>query len=863
MSDNSSDSRSVVTVAKVVVVSSAMFLFISYWRAAAIVLCDLASTSYYIGGIVEHAVGPAAPWFIVGVMLFSYAVRAVYIESCSMFVRGGVYRIVKEALGRHLAKVAVSALLFDYILTGPISAVAAGQYIMSLVLEVFTYVTAVTVSPATAMTWKSAGSVVIACAATFYFFRLNVIGIHESSSKALRIMLITAVMAVIVLGWCGLTLYLDGPRNELVFQPSFEPKLNPATSEMDSPLGFLEGTRLGDSLTAMHGGEWLGLLGLVGFFVAFGHSVLAMSGEETLAQIYREVESPKLPNFRRAAFIVFVFSILLTGGVSVFAVMLIPNDVRMAQYGDNLIGGLAMSMHGPLIARLMLNAFVVSVGALILTGAVNTAIVGSNGVLSRVAEDGVIPQWFLRLHPKYGTSHRLLYTIVGLQLFTIIASRGDVVLLGEAYAFGVVWSFAFNALAMMVLRFKAADRPRGFRVPLNIRIRGVELPIGLGLILFILLSSAIVNVLTKKTATIAGLSFTVSLFALFTTTEYIRRRRAGGVHPEHVDEFNEAADRTLTPALLGLTRPYRKLVAIRSPYHLDMLEKAIAETDPETTDVVVMTAHVQPLGGVHTEPVTLDAPERQLMTAVLKRAESVGKKIIPIVVSTNNPLHAILETVRAIGGQELIVGASNQFAPSEQLDQISLYWINLHQGEPEPLTVRIIGRQRDFHLDLAGGTRIPTITERQARSIADLRAAGVGFGRVLFVHDGTQNASDLHESLLTMLDPDVVLDVAQTDAAPDADRVVADALARAKQVGRQTGLIASDGDVYRVVVDGKYDALIARTDLAALRRQNPRKRDWVGEVLLRCDCQVFLAVESTAMDATEDDITDSGKPANG
>jgi hypothetical protein len=551
--------------------------------------------------------------------------------------------------------------------------------------------------------------------------------------------------------------------------------------------------------------------------------------------------------------------------------LLIPDNVRMAQYGDNLIGGLAMSMHGPLIARLLLNAFVVGVGALILSGAVNTAIVGSNGVLSRIAEDGVIPQWFLRLHPKYGTSHRLLYTIVGLQLFTIIASRGDVVLLGEAYAFGVVWSFSFNALSMLVLRFKAADRPRGFRVPLNLRIRGVDLPIGLSLIFLVLLASAITNVLTKKTATIAGLSFTVALFVLFTTTEYIRRRRAGGVHPEHIDEFNEAADRSLTPDMLGLTRPYRKLVAIRSPYHLDMLEKTIAETDPDTTDVVVMTAHVQPLGGVETEPVMLDAPEKQLMTAVLKRAETAGKKIIPIVVSTNNPLHAILETVRAIKGQELIVGASNQFSPSEQLDQLSLYWINLHQGEPSPLTIRIIGRQRDFHIDLAGGTRIPTITERQARSVAELRAAGVGVGRVLFVHDGTQNASDLHEALLTMLDADVILDVAQAAVEPDAGRVIAEALARAKQVGRQSDLIGStdqsDGGLLRAVVDGEYDALVARSDLATLRRQDPRKRDWIGEVLQRADCQVFLAVESTPMDSAEEsegnNDANSGGPGNG
>src|ERR1022692_2622612 len=124
---------------RIVVATSVMLTFISYWRAAAIVLNDLGSSAFYAGGIAEQAVGKSAPWFIVAVMLFSFTVRAVYVESCSMFVRGGVYRVVKEALGGTLAKVSVSALMFDYILTGPISGVSAGQYIAGLLNELSAY----------------------------------------------------------------------------------------------------------------------------------------------------------------------------------------------------------------------------------------------------------------------------------------------------------------------------------------------------------------------------------------------------------------------------------------------------------------------------------------------------------------------------------------------------------------------------------------------------------------------------------------------------------------------------------------------------------------------------------------------------
>src|SRR5262249_37694189 len=214
---------------------------------------------------------------------------------------------------------------------------------------------------------------------------------------------------------------------------------------------------------------------------------------------------------------------------------------------------------------------------LILSGAVNTAIIGSNGVLNRVAEDGVLPDWFLKPHKRYGTTSRILVLIVGLQLFTIVASRGDVILLGEAYAFGVVWSFTFKTLSMVVLRFK--DRsPRAFKVPFNVRVGDVEVPIGLGLIFLVVLLSALANLLTKEVATVSGLVFTAAFLAVFLVTERYYEKRRGGARHEHVEQFNQAVGE-VTAEGLGLARQYRKLVAIRSPQNLYMLDRALLETD--------------------------------------------------------------------------------------------------------------------------------------------------------------------------------------------------------------------------------------------------------------------------------------------
>src|SRR5690348_9693049 len=382
---------------RIVVASSVALTFISFWRAAAIVLNDLGSSAYYVGGIAEDAFGRSAPWFIIAVMLFSFAVRAVYVESCSMFVRGGVYRIVKEALGGGFAKIAVSALMFDYVLTGPVSGVAAGQYIGGLVNELLSAAFRhgllpwhATQAPVMPVNWLS---VAVAAAVTIYFWWQNIKGIEESSDKAMKIMYVTTVMVVLILGWSLVTLLT---RHDIHLPPlPFPHNLHFAPEA----LGFWRNSDIPK------------MFGLLGVMMAFGHSVLAMSGEETLAQVYREIASPKLKNLKRTALIVAIYSFMFTGLISMIAVMIIPDDVRVPVYKDNLIAGVAMYVSGPLILRILMRTFVVVVGFMMLSGAINTAIVGSNGVMNRVSEDGVLTDWFRKPHRRYGTSYRIVNMI--------------------------------------------------------------------------------------------------------------------------------------------------------------------------------------------------------------------------------------------------------------------------------------------------------------------------------------------------------------------------------------------------------------------------------------------------------------------
>ena len=481
----------------------------------------------------------------------------------------------------------------------------------------------------------------------------------------------------------------------------------------------------------------------------------------------------------------------------------------------------------------------------------NTAIVGSNGVLNRVAEDGVMPDWFLKPHSRYGTTHRVLLLILGLQLFTIVISRGDVIVLGEAYAFGVVWSFVFKALAMVVLRFR--DRsPREFMVPLNIKFGSVEVPIGLPLIFLVLLAAATTNLLTKDVATKWGLGFTAAFLGVFIVSERVNDHRRRGVKHEHQEQFNRETASQVSLQSLGLDKlPYRKLVAIRSPHNLFMLEKALAESDPATTAVIVMTSKVDVSGLAERLPEQgLDTYDQKLMTAVVEMAEKSGKEVVPLIIPTNNPLYAVVRTARDLLVQELIVGVSNKHTADEQLDQLALYWFNVCDGVPLPLTVRIVSHDREVHLDLAGGNRVPKISERQARSVAELRAAGVGVNRVLVAHDGTSSSHDLFQCALTMLDPHVTLDLVTVpgiDApSPEARNALRPDEERARQLGRDVKIVPISGETGPAMVDlaedGHYDLIIVSlpgpwSEATAERYRRP----WLLHLLEHSPCTIFIA----------------------
>jgi amino acid transporter len=679
-----------VTVPRVIVATTAMLSFISFWRAAAIVLNDMASSAYYAGGESENFIGKSAPWFILAVMLFSGCVMMIYIESCSMFVRGGVYRVVKEALGGKLAKFSVSALMFDYVLTGPISGVSAGQYLAGLLNELLAY------SHIPLVLGVDTTAALFAIAVTLFFWWENIKGIPESSHKALRIMQLTTVMVVILIGWCCYTLWVRGGQ--------IPPAPWPGNIRLDrNSLGWLDGSKI------------VSLIPLVAIFVGIGHSVLAMTGEESLAQVFREIEAPKLRNLKRAALVIFVYTVVFTSLVSFFAVMIIPDGDRR-QFLENLIGGLAMNLTGPFALRLIFHVFVVVVGTLLLAGAVNTAILGSNGVLNRVSEDGVLADWFRQPHRRFGTTHRIINMVVAFQILTIIASRGDITFLANLYAFGVIWSFTMQGFAVLVMRYTHRG-DRGYRVPLNFQMFGVEIPLGLGLITLALLLMAVVNLFTKPNATIGGTVFTAIMFVVFTVSERMTLSKRGAGHVE-MDQFNVAAQEELSPQSVGV-RPGNILVPISNYHALYHLGAVLDRVKPERRDVVVL--HVRLLrrsaaGSREFEPEQLfGSVEQHLFSQALSMAEKRGKSIRLAIISANDMWGGIVSAAVKLESATIVLGRSAKWTVAEQARQFGLAWEELPDPRPQfNLEIFAPGGQREFFLL---GPHAPNLTANEVRLI--------------------------------------------------------------------------------------------------------------------------------------------------
>jgi hypothetical protein len=356
----------------------------------------------------------------------------------------------------------------------------------------------------------------------------------------------------------------------------------------------------------------------------------------------------------------------------------------------------------------------VLVGFLILGGAVNTAIVGSTGVLMRIAEDGVLADWFRKPQRKYGTSYRIINLVAGMQLLVIVLTHGNVLVIGEAYAFGVIWSFTFNALAMLVLRWKFHGE-RGSKVPLNLRIGKVEIPLGLLSVFLVLFSTAVVNLLTKSVATVSGIIFAAAFFVVFSLSERNNKRRHDLATLQMKEHFQLEHQDTVGRDALDI-RPGAVVVTMRDSAAPFALKWALTHTNTDDQDLVVLAARMMGAGGpeyVEASEQLFSEHEQMLFTKAVSVAESFGKHISLLVVPAGDIFAALVQTANSLEAAAVVSGLSTKLTAEEQAYHVGQAW----EALPEPkrqFTFYIVkpdGASLSFHI----GPHAPTIQPREVQ----------------------------------------------------------------------------------------------------------------------------------------------------
>jgi len=298
-----------------------------------------------------------------------------------------------------------------------------------------------------------------------------------------------------------------------------------------------------------------------------------------------------------------------------------------------------------------------------------------------VAEDGVLTDWFRKPHRKYGTSSRIINLIFALQMFTIIVTRGNVITLGEAYAFGVIWSFTFNSLAMLVLRWKYHGE-RGWKVPPNIRIGKTEIPIGLLCVFLVLLSTAITNLFTKSVATVSGVVFAASFFIIFSISERENKRKHALTARQMKDHFQLEHQDTISRESLEI-RPGAIMVTMRDPSNPFALKWTLARHSNDDTDVVVLSARILGAGGpefLSAEEQSFSEHEQMLFTKAVSVAESFGKKVSLLVVPAGDIFAALAQSANSLDVDSVVSGVSTKMSAEEQAYHLGQAW----EALPEP-----------------------------------------------------------------------------------------------------------------------------------------------------------------------------------
>jgi APA family basic amino acid/polyamine antiporter len=393
---------------------------------AAIVWTSLASAIYFsLGSVTEHAKG-LTPLVFLGAGVFFVLTAMTYAEGASMHPeRAGSTVFARYAFNELWSFVAGWAVLLDFLILIAVTAFAATNYAAAF----------------WAPLGEGAPELALALAIIAYVAIRNIraqgAGARRERVTALVVADIALQLLVIVV---GLILVADVPA---------------LTATID----------VGTSPT------WKDLI------FALTVSTIAFTSLESAAGLAGEVKIGRR-GLRRLIASATASVIVIYVGMSVIAVAALPSTPGRGPLTGDALEAPVIAVVKTFDPHWLSQGFVYAIAAL----ATLTLIVGSHAAmlgLSRLAyslaTNRQIPSAIGRLHPKFSTPYIVI--VVAAVLAAALVARRDLDFLVGIYAFGAMFAFLIAHVSICVLRYREPERPRPYRIPLSIRVRGGDLPL--------------------------------------------------------------------------------------------------------------------------------------------------------------------------------------------------------------------------------------------------------------------------------------------------------------------------------------------------------------------------------------------------
>ncbi len=633
---------------RVILTTRTLVSYVPVWRAAARALAELGIAAFFIGGVAWGARGPAGPWAVLAVMLFSIVLRAADVEARALFVPGGLYGSVRETLGHHPATISASALLVDRLMLGALAAVVAGHYLVAFFRTLFGVTVPSLVGDSGPMTLALA-----VIAITWLLQRQGRSLLERTIAQAIG----AAVVVLVVLILCATVSALVSPGAPIPLT------LRPA--------------------------------GILSVVTALGFVLAAVGGVESLNQAALDLEQPRIRNLHRVAKLVSVYGIVVIAGSSFLFVSVVRDH---SIWSVAPLAGLAYQLAAPAALRVPLLLLVVAAGLVFLTATLRSTALAAHGVLARLVDEGVLGDGWRALHHRYGTPWRSINVVAVAQVAIVLLSGGETSWIARGYAIAVVVAALLKLSALVRYRAIRTEK-RAYRVPLNVKIGGREWPFGLfGAAAFLLVPVGGLVAIADPPS-LAGLAFVGALaVALVLSERSIASQPAGG--GSALDEFQLLPSDDVDLRQVAV-RPGNFLVPVRRPHVLTHLFGALRAAGDR--DVVAMTVR---LVGVDVpddpgqDPRATD-DERRLFSAVIAAAEREGRAVRLMIVPGVNVFDSVIETALRLESSEVHVGESETLSADDQARLLGDAWERA--SKPSAVDVRLVvhhprGSTAAYHL---------------------------------------------------------------------------------------------------------------------------------------------------------------------